>query len=125
MNLFIFHIHLVFYVKELNEYLELLNSVENLNDINQTSHPLNGIKAKKMSLQFIVESRMSKFIEDLSTHLWKVEGLYYYKGEILPEVDYKNALATERAINETNKIPRTTPIKSFFESDEEYAERIK
>lgn len=99
--------------------------IKNLNDSNNTSHPLNGIDVKKMSVEMIVETRLKNFIDKFSNSLWKIEGLYYHKGEIMEEVDYRRALQTDKSVNELSKIPRTLPIKNFFETKEEYEKRTK
>jgi hypothetical protein len=99
--------------------------IENLDNNDNTSHPLNGIDAKKIGVEMIVETRLKNFLSNFSNSLWKTEGLYYFKGDIMDEIDYRRALQTEKSVNELAKIPRTMPIKNFFETKEEFDQRTK
>lgn len=94
-------------------------------DDNYTSHFLNGIWAKGSALKMIRDMRLIHFKESFTNSVWKKEGLHYFKGDFLVEEDYAGALQTERSIEELARIPRTLPIKNFFETDEEYQERVK
>ncbi len=113
------------YINELKVSCTSVLKVDDLTDKSKTSEPLNGIDAKRISLEMIVETRLTKFIENFSSSIWKTEGLYYYKGEIMEETDYKRAIYVDKSVAELSKTPRTLPIKNFFETEEEFENRAK
>jgi len=115
----------------LNKYIHNLKAdcnnvlqVDDLTDKNKTSHSLNGIDSDIKFIKIIVEARLKGFINRFSNSIWKTEGLYYHKGEIMEERDYITALETEKSIKELKEIPRTMPIKNFFETEEEFLKKM-
>jgi len=99
--------------------------VSELNNIHKSSHFLNGIKVMDTGLSMLKEFRLKNYKENFINSVWRKEKLHYFQGEFLVPEDYKRALETERSVKNLENIPRTTPIKNFFESKIEYEERVR
>lgn len=82
-----------------------------------TSHQLNGVSAMVMSIKMFREMRFSGFKSNFTQSVWKTEELHYYEkdGEFLSPKDYAMALEVDKSNAELQQIPRTMPIRSFFE----------
>ncbi len=105
--------------KSMNHILEIDD--EKVKENEHTSHPLNGVWAMLASIKMYRDYRFSSFKKNFTQSVWKLESLHYYEGdgEFLPPEDFAKALDSDKSIAELNKIPRTTPIKSFFEKTDD------
>ncbi len=105
--------------KSLDEAEGYLSNIplEAMSDSEKTSHPLNGVSIMLADIKMFYEMRFSEFKSNCNREVWKMEGLHFYKkdNEFLPPDDFAIALDSDKAIAEMNKIPRTMPIRSFFE----------
>lgn len=97
-------------------YLSTIPS-DAVSDNAKTSHPLSGVFAMLTAIKMFRDMRFAQFKSGFTQSVWKTEGLHFFEkdNEFLPPQDYAQALDGEKAIAEMNKIPRTIPIKSFFE----------
>ncbi|GAB5564110.1 MAG: hypothetical protein Wins2KO_11730 [Winogradskyella sp.] len=102
------------YYREIHKSINELKKLDNLDDNAGSSKFLNKIEGKTMGLKVVIETRLKNFIENFSDSLWRTEKLYYHKGEVMEERDYKLSLKTERAIQELNNTPKTDKQKDFF-----------
>jgi len=105
--------------KSLDKALGYLGEIEDdwIHDNSKTSHPLNGVNAQVMSIRIFRDTRFRQFKSTFTSSVWKRESLHYHEpdGEFLEPHDYAMALESEKSIAELKNIPRTAPIKSFFD----------
>ncbi|MGH1403259.1 MAG: hypothetical protein ACRBDL_03360 [Alphaproteobacteria bacterium] len=102
--------------------IERFSRLENLNDIECVSKELNGVNAVLLSVKMFRDGRFYEFKPTFTQSVWKKEELYYYEednsndlGEFLHPNDYAIALDMDKAKAKLNNIPRTMPVKSFFD----------
>lgn len=107
--------------RALDDSLELLDSIpdEQIADNAITSHPLNGLWAKMTSINMFKDYRFKNYKTEFVRSVWKKEAMHFYEkdNEFLPPEDYARALDVEKSAMSLDNIPRTTPIKSFFEKE--------
>ncbi len=107
--------------KQLGKARGFITSIpeEMVSDNNATSHELNGVWVMVETIKMFRDFRFKNFKKNFTQSVWKKESLHYYEpdGEFLPPEDYAMALDTEKKGAELKKIPRTTPIKSFFDKE--------
>lgn len=105
-------------IKKARIYASDLLDVD-LRDKNATSHPLNGVRAASTSVRMFHDFRFKNFKQLFTQDVWKRERLHYFEAEreFLPTEDYASALESEKSKRELANIPRTMPIKSFFDDD--------
>jgi len=96
------------------EELKALPAKDNL----KTSHPLNGLSAMLISVKMWRDFRFKDFKQKFTQSVWKEEMLHFFEpdNEFLSREDYAISLDAERSAAGLNKIPRTAPIKSFFDA---------
>ena len=89
----------------------------------ETSHSLNGVSVMLTAIKMFRDFRFANFKSNFTQSVWKNESLHYFKpdAEFLSPEDYASALETEKFNVELQNIPRTSPVKSFFENDSDGA----
>ena len=107
----------------MNKATEFIKDITetNIDDIKHVSHQLNGVKAMVLSIQMFRDMRFAQFKSNFTQSVWKKENLHYFEedghGEFLEPHDYYNATETQKSVEKLKAIPRTAPIKSFFDPD--------
>jgi len=109
------------YIKKTKKLFDNLD----INNENSKSHFLNGVWVMDSALSMLIELRLSKYKDHFIKTVWKKEGLHYHQGDFLIEEEYAKTLQMERDEIKLAQIPRNYPIKNFFESEEEFQERVK
>lgn len=89
-----------------------------ISDNLETSPPLSGLWAMGVQVRMYREFRFANFKENFTASVWKKEGLHYHErsGEFLEPGDYAAALEADRGAAQLKHVPRTVPIRSFFDS---------
>lgn len=105
--------------KARNELLAIED--DRISDNEHTSQPLNGVWAYSGTIDMVRVYGFSGFKKNFVDSVWKTEQLHYHEAEneFLTRDEYSRALDSDKSKIELDAIPRTTPIKSFFDMNEE------
>ncbi|HEU0051978.1 MAG TPA: hypothetical protein VFQ39_02330 [Longimicrobium sp.] len=111
------------YLVRANGVVSRLSELPDLSN-DSTERLLSELVAIKLSIHLLLDFRFSMAKTNFVRYVWKQEQLHYFErdGAFYSPEEYRRALETEKSAAMLNGIPRTDPIKRFFDKEDEIPE---
>lgn len=106
------------HLQRASELTSMLSSLPELT-VDNVERPLSELRVIGTMIELLLGMRFSKAKTNFVHYVWKQEQLHYSERDrsFLSPRDYKMTLDAEKSATELKAMPRTTPIKRFFDPE--------